>query len=434
MKSARRPRSVPAAPPGLVAGLRARLAEAQDALRAIGDGEVDAVMVAGKSGPQVYTLAGAEHAYRLLIESMNEGALTLTLTTDNMILYANHCFARLVRRPLEQVIGASFREFLAVKDRQPLGALLKRAGKGGSKVQLMLQAASGSQIPVLISVRALAKHGSKIVTVGMVVTDMTEARRTEEMLRELSHRLVKAQEAERGRVALELHDHITQLLCAILVRSQALANELPARAGASRAGLKKLREMLGQTVDEVQRIGTNLRPSVLDHLGLVPVLRTTCAEFAERTCVSVTVSCVELTVRLPAEAELAFYRILQEALKNVERHARARHVTVGLTQRRGLVQLVIHDDGVGFDPARHPAGRKGKENFGLLNMRERVAYVGGELRLKSAPGQGSRIEVEIPFRDGTVKSTPARPAARAPRRPGGRDARAPLEPIINKRT
>ena len=88
----------------------------------------------------------------------------------------------------------------------------------------------------------------------------------------------------------------------------------------------------------------------------------------------------------------------QEALKNVERHARARHVTVDLTQRGGLVQLTIQDDGIGFDPVRHPAKRNGKENFGLLNMRERSAYVGAALSLKSAPGQGTTIEVRIPSR------------------------------------
>ncbi len=383
------------APNGPLAVLRAELAEAQETLRAIRNGEVDAVVVADKKGPRVYTLEGPDQDYRELIESMNEGALTLT--TDKMILYANACFAKMVQRPLEQVIGKSFREFLAEEDRQPLRALLRNAGKAGSKVQLVLHRGNGSQLPVLISVRPLAKQGGSIVTVGMVVTDMTEARRNEELLRGLSHRLVQAQETELGRVALELHDNITQLLCAILVRCQALANKLPAHDPAARAELKSISGLLGQNVDEVQRIGQNLRPSVLDHLGLVAVLRSDSAEFAKRTGVSLKLNCVELSGRLSAEAELAFYRILQEALKNVAQHARARHVTVHLTQPGDCVEMEIIDDGIGFDPDHPPARRKAKLGFGLVSMRERAACAGGTWSVKSAPGQGTTICAQIPL-------------------------------------
>ena len=356
---------------------------------------MDAVVVAGKQGPQVFTLEGAEHAYRVLIESMNEGALTLT--ADKMILYANQCFARMVKCPLEQVMGSSFRRFLSAEDRATLRPLLKRADKSGSKIQVLLNAGDGSQMPAQISIRPLAKNGFNRATIGMVVTDMTEARRNEEMLRALTHRVVQAQEAERGRVALELHDNITQLLCAILVRSQALADKLPARDGPSKREAMKLREMLGQTAEEVERISRNLRPSVLDELGLVAVLRDTSTEFAERTGVSVKLACVQLTARLPADTELALYRILQEALKNVEKHARARHVTVRLRQQGAFVQLAINDDGIGFDPDHHPARRKGKGGLGLLSMRERATYVGGALKIKSVRGAGTEIEVRIPL-------------------------------------
>src|SRR5437879_107785 len=210
--------------PNNLSKLRTRLAEAEEALRAIRSGEVDAVVGAGKSGSQVFTLEGAEHAYRVLIESMNEGALTLT--ADKMILYANQCFARMVKCPLEQVMGSSFRRFLADEDRASLRALLKRADKSGSKIQVVLHAGDGSQVPAQISIRPLAMDGFNRATIGMVVTDMTAVRRNEELLRALSHRLVQAQEAERGRVALELHDHITQLLGGILVPSHAGADNL----------------------------------------------------------------------------------------------------------------------------------------------------------------------------------------------------------------
>ena len=376
---------------GELARLRARLADAEATLRAIRTGEVDTVIVAGKEGSQVFTLEGAEHAYRVLMESMNEGALTLT--ADKMILYANHCFARMVKCPLEQVTGSSFRRFLSAGDRATLRPLMKRTDKSGSKIQVLLHAGDGSKMPAQISIRPLAKNGGKSATFGMVVTDMTEARRSEEMLRALTHRVVQVQEAEGGR--------ITQSLCAVLPRWAALANTLPAHEKVSRREVMKLSEMLGQTVEEVQRISRNLRPSVLDELGLVPALRATCTEFAGRTGVSLKLACKPLTVRLPAQGELALYRILQKALENVEKHARARHVTVRLRQRT-FVQLTIHDDGIGFDPEHHAARRKGMGGLGLLSMRERATYVGGALKIKSVRGAGTKIEVLIPLPAGAT--------------------------------
>jgi two-component system NarL family sensor kinase len=383
--------------------LRRRVAEAEETLRAIRGGEVDAVMVAGKRGPQVFTLQGAEHAYRMLIESMNEGALTLT--ADKTILYANQCFARMVKCPLEQVMGNSFRRFLSTEDRGMLRPLLKRPNQSGSKIQVMLKAGDGSQTPAQISIRPLAKNGSNHATIGMVVTDMTEARRTEELLRNLTHHVVQAQEVERGRVALELHDGITQLLCAVLFRSQALTDKLSTRNGAAKKEALKLRQMLGKTAEEVERISRNLRPSVLDELGLVAVLRNTSTEFADRTGVSVKLASVKLASRLPADMELTLYRILQEALRNVEKHARARHVTVGLTQQGGFTQLAIDDDGIGFDLNHHPAKRKGKDGLGLLGMRERATYVGGTLQVKSARRAGTRIEVRVPLPPNAMKAS-----------------------------
>ena len=384
-----------AAKAGELAELRARLAVADETLRAIRSGEVDTVVVVGKQGQQVFTLQGAELAYRALIESMNEGALTLT--TDETILYANQCFARMVKCPLEQVMGSSFRRFLSAEDRATLRALMKRADQAGSKIQVLLKGGGGSPIPVQISLRPLAKNGVNRATTGMVVTDMTEARRNEEMLRALTHRVVQAQEAERGRVALELHDHITQLLCAVVFSSQALVDKLSAHDEPAKKEAMKLRALLGEAGDEVERISRNLRPGVLELLGLEAVLRESTKEFTKRTGVPVELACVELAARLPADTELALYRILQEALKNVEQHARPRHVNVSLSQEGAFVQLAIKDDGIGFDPERRPTKRKGKGGLGLLSMRERAAYVSGALTVKSVRGAGTEIEVRIPL-------------------------------------
>ena len=324
------------------------------------------------------------------------------LTSDRTILYANKCFARMVKSPLEQVIGSSFGRFLSIEDQSTLRPLLKRVASSGAKIQVLLQVGDGSKMPGHLSIRPLARNGFKSATFGIVVTDMTEARRGEELLRTLTNRVVQAQEAERGRVALELHATITQMLCAVLVCSQTLVDKLPARNRTAKGEAKKLHGIIRKTVEEVERISRNLRPSVLNHLGLVAGLHDTSTEFANRTGVSVKLICVKLTARLPADTELALYRILQETLKNVEKHARARNVTVHLTKPGDIVQLIIHDDGIGFDPDQHPVRPKGTGGFGLLGMRERAAYVGGILKVKSIRRSGTEIEIRIPLPPDTV--------------------------------
>jgi len=382
--------------------LTARLAVAEETLRAIRGGEVDSVMVAGKEGSQVFTLEGAEHAYRVLIESMNEGALTLT--AEAMILYANQSFARMVKLPLEQVMSGSFLRFLSPADLATVRPLLKRAAQSGSKLQAFLLARDGSPMPVLISIRPLAPRGDASgATIGMVVTDLTEARRSEERLRALSHRLVDVQETERRRVALELHENISQLTYAILMRCDTLAKKLPARACASRTELLKLRDLLDQATEDVRRIAHDLRPSALDDLGLLPVLRKACEQFGQRTHLPPDLAGVRKIPRLPALVETALYRMLQEVLKNIEQHAHARHVTVGLRQQGGLVQLAITDDGIGFDPDRRPALRNRRIGLGLLGLRERVEMVGGHLTIESTPGHGTTIRARIPVADGPVR-------------------------------
>jgi PAS domain S-box-containing protein len=398
VKLVHRKRSSRPKPSRKLAALGDRLSEAEATLHAIQSGGVDALVVAGKHGPRVYTLEGAEHAYRILIESMNEGALTLT--AGAVILYANQCFATMVKRPLEQIIGHSFQHLLPAADQAALQAFLKRSARSGSRLQVSLRAGDGSHVPAQISIRPLRTKASRDESLGVVVTDMTEPRRSQEMLRVLSHRLAQAQESERGRVALELTDNITQPLVVILYRLQALVNTLPAHEWPSRGEVVKLSELLGRTAEEVERISRSLLPSVLKNLGLAAALRAANDEFAKRTGMRIKLACMRLSPRPPVEAKLALYRIFEEALRNVEKHARARHVTVRLTQRGAFAQLAIKDDGIGFDPDHPPAKREEEGGVGLLRMRERAAFLGGVLTITSARRAGTEIKVRIPLSEG----------------------------------
>jgi two-component system NarL family sensor kinase len=158
--------------------------------------------------------------------------------------------------------------------------------------------------------------------------------------------------------------------------------------------------MLNDTVGEVERISRELRPSLLDQLGLVAAIKALSTEFTDRTGVEAKLTGMQLPAPR-ADIELALYRIMQEALKNVERHAAAKHVTVSLTQKDSVVQLVVRDDGRGFDIRRHESRNDQMIALGLLGMRERAAAAGGTLAVMSAPRAGTKVIARIPVRGPT---------------------------------
>jgi PAS domain S-box-containing protein len=380
------------APSDLIAELRARLEESETTLHAIRSGGVDALVVAGRSGPRVFTLEGAEHSYRVLIESMNEGALMLT--RGALILYANRRFSTMIGHPLSRVLGGSFHQFLSEADRATLTRLLHRVTRPVSTIQVLLHAADEARVPAQVSVRRLAGSQSGGAAFSMVVTDMTEARRNERTLRRLTHSLLRSQESDRSRLALELHDRAAQGLGTLLIRLRLVSRALPASATLLRDELAAIGGLVGSTADIVESISKNLRPSVLGILGLVPALRAASAGFAKRTGIAATLLCSRAPAGLSAEAELVLYRILEEALQNVQQHAGANNVVVRLGHQGGVVALSIRDDGVGFNSKLDPPPGNG---VGLVGLRERIACVGGTLRIKSLRGAGTEVAARIPL-------------------------------------
>lgn len=400
-------------PVEVLAELRGRLAESEATLHAIRNGGVDALVVEGEGGPRVFTLEGAEHSYRVLVESMNEGALMLS--PGALILYANHRFARIIKRPLARVLGRSFHRFLSDGDQRALTRALRRVARRRPTIQVLLHAADGSQIPAQVSVRRLARNGSGSAAFSIVVTDMTEARRSERTLRRLSHSLLRAQETDRRRLAVELHDRATQSLGALLIHLQLLAEHLPARSRSLHGEVAAIRELANKTAEAVESISRNLRPSVLEILGLVPALRVLTSGFAKRTGLPIKLICAALPGRLSSEVELTLYRVLEEALLNVGQHAKARNVTARLGRHGGAIVLSIKDDGVGCNPDPDRPGRKTKGGIGLIGLRERVAYVGGTFEIKSNRGAGTVVAARIPLNPPAARRSTSSP--RRGRRP-----------------
>ncbi|HYM92154.1 MAG TPA: histidine kinase, partial [bacterium] len=216
--------------------------------------------------------------------------------------------------------------------------------------------------------------------------------------RQLLERIVTAQEEERHRIARELHDEIGQALTALVMQLGAITAAPPLDAAALRNRLAGIREMTSQTIGEVRRLMLNLRPAVLDDLGLVPAIRWYAEAYLRPAGVEARVSVVGLEEhqRLPGHLELVAFRLTQEALTNVLRHARATHVTITLERKNGTLALSISDNGCGFDvEKRRMPGQRG--GWGLVGMRERAALLGGSVAVTSHPGHGTHVTVMIPI-------------------------------------
>lgn len=224
---------------------------------------------------------------------------------------------------------------------------------------------------------------------------LEDARQIQDQLRRLSSQVLTAQEQERKRIARDLHDDTAQELASLIVRLRLL--ERLDNTADMKEGLGQMREMAASTLEGVRRLARNLRPRTLDDLGLVAALRWYVSDFAERWGIPVTLQTEGMDERVPAEIELVLYRIAQEALTNLAKHAQAEQGKVILQRRGSRVRLIVQDDGVGFDPDRAVSLKKG--GLGLFGMEERLALVGGRLLINSSPGRGTRVEAQVPLKN-----------------------------------
>ncbi len=293
----------------------------------------------------------------------------------------------LLGQPIEMLVpsdvGAAHRrqreEYVRTPRARPMGVGLELYGRRSD----------GSRFPVEISLSPLDTGGDGGVI--SVVRDQTERQR----LREFGIGALRAAEDERIRIARELHDDTAQRLAALLVRLRLAAGVEEHERRAEM--FDEIRGEIQEAAESLRRIARGLRPPPLDELGFAAALTGHAHDLGAAYDMRVEVDSPEDLPRLEPDIELAVYRIVQEALSNVVRHAGARRVTLTLAARETSLSAVVEDDGRGFVPeadAAHPTG------LGLIGMRERARAAGGSLVIESRPGRGTRVEVEIP----TVRS------------------------------
>ncbi len=537
--------------------LRTRLEEAEETLEAIRRGEVDALVVSGPHGDQVYTLQGAERPYRVLLENIQEGAASLA--ENGTILFANKRLAEILQLPLEELIGSALKDFISPPDRKKFADMMERTAAGTSGGELRLLARDRTAFPahlslaglpdrigIALTVRDLSQerrdaktlararltetildqagqmiiicdvHGrivrasqqtwryknnilrrpfddvfplkipgadgtsrffsvfdvlhreasfdnleisfaapegelrmllnarplhhqqnkfmgrfqkDKIIGCVLVLTDITEQKRTEEALRQneghlkaaqsaleesrdqlemriqertaqllesekrfrcLADELLNAQEKERKRIAQEIHDSMTAQLAAVKYRlEREFSTGSDPKAGA------RIRDIAAQTqnvIEETRRIMANLRPPILDDLGLLPTIEWFCREFKIKNPEIEFERKIEVREnKIPENVKVVFFRLLQEALNNVRNHSAANRVKISLVEVESHIALTVEDNGKGFSLQNGLPAKKMGGGFGLSSMQEGVEIAGGTFEIKSSPGQGTRV-------------------------------------------
>lgn len=250
------------------------------------------------------------------------------------------------------------------------------------------------QVWVLSSIDPILDAEGRVVGAVQVIRDITQRKRTDRQLRrsfrelkELSARLERAREEERTAVAREIHDELGHALTAVKME----AGWLGARSGADQEwlvqGLRSVAERADYAIGVVRRLATELRPSVLDDLGIAAALEWQAVDFERRTAIPTRVQLGVTRLGLDREESTALFRVCQEALTNVARHAAASNVQVTLGRDAGAVTLRVADDGKGFRPLEN----RGRKSLGVLGMRERMQQLGGTLEVRSTPGSGTEV-------------------------------------------
>jgi PAS domain S-box-containing protein len=375
--------------------LQERLDAAEETLRALRNGEVDAIVASGPDGDRVYTLRGADEAYRLMVQNMAEGALTVA--SDGLILFCNEKFASILAIQHEGVIGSSFHDFIVPEDADIFSELLNHKKKlgNGAKREVRLKARDGKLVPVSLSVNRLEFEGVDCFCI--IVADLTDQKLNEEVLHALSARLLQLQDEDRRRMASGLHDGAFQRLAALEFKLTLVGQATPELPPAAQRNLTECMELVGECCNDLGNLAYLIQPPLLEEQGLGPALRAYVTNYNRRLGPQISLNFPSRLGRLPADVETTLFRIAQEALTNIERHSGSATAEIRFLRRPGELILEVADHGCGISKEILKQLNRGiaLPCIGIAGMRERVRQLGGIMKISSSSG-GTRVRVSLP--------------------------------------
>jgi PAS domain S-box-containing protein len=328
----------------------------------------------------------------------------ITVNQQQRILLFNAAAEQVFRCSAAKAIGSSLDRFLPERFRavhrahvDDFGATGVTARRMGDRMTLTAMRADGQEFPIDASISKVVVNDEKVYTV--ILRDITEQRRAEKEIAHSHHRLRElaivmndVREAERTRVARELHDELAQWLTALKMDVSWLASRLPSGSSEMAARTARMSGIIDDTVKAVRRIAADLRPTILDDLGPIAALEWLAQDFSERSGIVVKTDMTQAEPTFQEPLVTAVFRMVQEALTNVARHARATEVVITLQVDDTTLRLCVRDNGNGADLAL----LEQSGSYGLLGIRERAYTLGGTAEFSSAPGTGFSVEIEIP--------------------------------------
>jgi PAS domain S-box-containing protein len=389
--------------------------ELEETLTAISNGRVDALVLSGPQGDQVFTLQGAEHPYRVLVETMNEGAATLDVQGN--VLYANTHLAEMFEVALEKFIGAPLADQVQPGERPRLQALLDEGGRRETKGEISLKSVAGRARLIRLSLSPM--HSTGLQAVALVATELTELaeandalRSNEEALRQLSGRLLQLQDDERRHIARDLHDITGQKLAVLGISLSQVQRAKPLLKDAHTQKLvSDCLVYTKQISEEIRTLSYVLHPPLLDELGLNSAIRWYSKGFESRTGIQVEIDVPADLQRLPPDVEVTLFRIMQESLTNVHRYSGSATAFVRVACSDSQVSLAVGDRGKGMRSDGTGAVVSGDTEVfgvGIQGMRERMRQLAGNLDIQSRPNEGTVVTatVMIPDLESKLRAEP----------------------------
>jgi PAS domain S-box-containing protein len=392
------PKRNPARPPDETTELKNRLEETEETLRAIRQYMVDAFVVTRADGTQVVTLNEADFPYRMMVESMNEGAVTLI--PDGTIFYCNPRFSEMVQVEGKKLIGVRFQDLIAADEQAAFEASFKESGQSGVRGEFHLQAINGKRIPVQLSVYQLGADSTGSVNgISIIATDISERIQAEAKIRSLASKLTLVEQEERHRISQVLHDDLQQRLFAIKAQLSILngvtdKDQVPASIYLE---LDQIQASLSETIAITRNLSIDLNPVVLHGEGLAEAMTWLAFRMKEQYGLQIDLEAKENFSYLDHHMRMVLFQAIRELLFNVVKHAGVLEAKITLEQRDGHGRITISDEGVGFDA--EAVLKDVKSAHGLLIVQDRLSLLGCDIQVISKPGEGTRIVIGLPVEE-----------------------------------